>query len=169
MAATKVMAATMDSVVGQRIDLFGPSVEYLTSPYDAQNGYCMLRGTIPASVSAPLHSHPDVEDFYVVSGEVLVVKQGTHGYESIICRAGDHVRVPGSMPHGWRNVSSEPTVSLIVTTSMLGKFFLEAGRPIERASEPATPDDFARLANVSAKHGYWNAAPEENAAVGIRL
>jgi uncharacterized RmlC-like cupin family protein len=127
----------------------------------------MLRGTIPPSVSVPLHSHADVEDFYVVSGEVLAVKQGEHGYESILCRAGDHVRVPGSMRHGWRNVSSEPSALLIVTTPTLGRFFVEAGRPIEQASEPPTSDDLARLANVSAKYGYWNAAPEENAAVGI--
>jgi hypothetical protein len=27
----------------------------------------------------------------------------------------------------------------------------------------------ARFAAISAKYGYWNAAPEENAAVGIKL
>jgi hypothetical protein len=40
-------------------------------------------------------------------------------------------------------------------------------------SQPVTAEDVAhflvRFATVSAKYGYWNATPEENAAVGIRL
>jgi uncharacterized RmlC-like cupin family protein len=163
------MNAELDAVAGLRLDLFGPSVEFLTSPHDQDKTFCVLRGTIPASGAVPLHSHQDVEDFYVISGEVLAVRQGAHGYEAIACKTGDYVRVPSGAPHGWRNVSSEPVVTLIVTTPTLGKFFLETGRPIEQASQPPTSDDFARLANVSAKYGYWNASPEENAAVGIRL
>jgi len=163
------MNAEIDAVVGRRVDLFGPSIEFLTSPYDPQKDFCVLRGKIPPGCAAPLHSHHDVEDFYVISGEVLVLKQGERGFESIACKAGDYIRMPSGVPHGWRNVSSEPFVALIITTPTLGKFFLEAGRPPEEASEPPTSDDFARMANVSAKYGYWNAAPEENAAVGIRL
>ena len=156
-------------VIGQRIDLFGPSVEFLTSPYDPQKDFCVLRGIIPPGGAAPLHSHRDVEDFYVISGEVLALRKGAHGYESIACKAGEYIRVPSGVPHGWRNVSSEPFVTLVITTPTLGKFFLEAGRPIEEAPQPPTSDDFARFANVSAKYGYWNASPEENAAAGIRL
>jgi hypothetical protein len=32
-----------------------------------------------------------------------------------------------------------------------------------------TSEDLARFAEISAKYGYWNATPEENAAVGIPL
>ncbi len=157
------------AIVGQRVDLFGPSVEFLTSPSEAQKRFCVLRGVIPPGVSVPFHSHADIEDFYVVSGEVLALRQGAHGYELIVRKAGDYVRVPSGVRHGWRNVSNEPFVSLIITTPTLGKFFLEAGRPIEQGSQPPTSEDLARLANVSAQYGYRNAAPEENAAVGIRL
>lgn len=35
--------------------------------------------------------------------------------------------------------------------------------------QPVTPEDLTRFAAISAKYGYWNATPEENAAVGIDL
>jgi hypothetical protein len=48
---------------GPRLDLFGPSVEFLTSPKDANQNFRVLRGVIPPGLAVPLHSHPDVEDF----------------------------------------------------------------------------------------------------------
>jgi len=113
--------------------------------------------------AAPLHGHPNVDYFYVISGEVLALRKGAHGYHSIACKAGDYIRVPSGTPHEWLNVSSEPFVTLIVTTPTLGKFFLEAGMALEQAPQPPTSDDFSRLA------GYWDAASEENTATGMRL
>ncbi|MBV8442063.1 MAG: cupin domain-containing protein [Hyphomicrobiales bacterium] len=162
------MNAEMEGVVGRRIDLFGPTVEFLSAPSEAE-AFCALRGTIPQGAFVPLHSHPDDEDFYIVSGEILALRQGAQGYESTVCRPGDHVRLPGGVRHGFRNVSSGPSVSLVVTTATLGRFFLEMGRPLEQASLPPTPEDFVRRVSVAAKYGYWLASPEENAAVGIRL
>jgi hypothetical protein len=77
--------------------------------------------------------------------------------------------VPADAPHAWRNVSSEPVVNLIITTKRLGRFFQETGRPLTGAPQPVTPDDLARFAAVSARYGYWNTTPEENAAVGMPL
>jgi hypothetical protein len=37
------------------------------------------------------------------------------------------------------------------------------------ARQPVTPEDLARFAALSANYGHWNATPEENAAVGIRV
>jgi uncharacterized RmlC-like cupin family protein len=163
------MDAELDAIVGRSVDLFGQSVEFLTSPTVAQNTRCVLRGVIPPGVSVPLHSHADVEDYYVISGEALSLRQGATGYETTACRAGEHIRVPSGAPHGWRNAAGEPFVTLIITTPTLGKFFLEVGRPIEQAPLPPTSADLARFASVSAQYGYWNATPEENAAVGIQL
>ena len=44
-------------------DLFGPTVEFLTEPEDANVAYCTMIGTLPAGESAPIHSHPDDESF----------------------------------------------------------------------------------------------------------
>src|SRR5271165_1039144 len=77
----------------QELDLFGPMVEFLTSPQEASIDFCVLRAVIPPGISVPLHSHPDTESADAAEG-------------------------------------------------------------------------LAHYATVSAKYGYWNATPEENAAVG---
>jgi quercetin dioxygenase-like cupin family protein len=151
----------------QRLDVFGPTVEFLTSPEEAQNDFCVIRGVIPPGVSVPLHAHPGTEDFFVISGEVVALKHGPEGYESIVAKAGDYVHVPSQARHGWRNVSSEPNVALITTTARLGRIFQEIGRPATGAPLPMTPEDVARFVAVAAKYGHWRATPEENAAVGI--
>ena len=146
-------------------------MEFLTSPQEANIDFCLLRGTIPPGVSVPLHSHPDTEDFFVISGEVQALRQGTQGYGWVVLKAGDYLHVPSGARHGWRNVSSEPIVALLITTTTLAKFFQEVGRPVEDRPEPLTPEFLAqfltRFETASAKYGYWNATPEENAAVGI--
>ena len=119
--------------------------------------------------SVPLHSHPDTEDFFIISGEVQALRRGADGYEWIDGKAGDYLHVPGGARHAWRNVSSEPLVALIITTPKLGQYFLEAGRPLSAAPRPITPEDIAHLAATSGKYGYWDATPEENAAVGLRF
>jgi hypothetical protein len=78
--------------------------------------------------------------------------------------------VPRNARHAWRNLSSEPVVALIITTKRLGRFLQEAGRPATGAAQPPpTPAELARFAAIVAKYGYWNATPEENAAVGIEM
>jgi hypothetical protein len=62
------VSTEMNPTTGLCVDLFGPMVELLTSPQEASIDFCVLRGVIPR-VSVPLHSHPDTEDFFVISGE----------------------------------------------------------------------------------------------------
>jgi len=48
-----------------------------------------------AGVAVPLHSHPNQQITYVVSGRLELTMNGeTHG-----CNAGDSVAVPGNMEH----------------------------------------------------------------------
>jgi quercetin dioxygenase-like cupin family protein len=152
---------------GLVLEFFGPTVEFLTSPDDEQNDFCVLKGTIPSKVSVPLHSHPDTEDFLLISGSVEGLRHDAGAYKWIAAAAGDYVHVPAGARHAWRNVSDEPVVNLIITTKRLGRFFREAGRPAMGAPQPVTPDDLARFAAIGARYGDWNATPGENAAVGI--
>jgi quercetin dioxygenase-like cupin family protein len=158
---------------GLVVELFGPTLEFLTSPEDKQSDFCVLKGTIPPNVYVPLHSHHDTEDFLVMSGVVDCLRHDTQeeeeGYKWIEAKAGDYIHVPSGIKHAWRNVSSEPVVNLIITTKRLGQFFKETGRSLSDASKPVTPKDLERFLDKSARYGYWNATPEENEAVGINL
>lgn len=163
------MSLEKNPTTGLILEFFGPTVEFLTSPDDERNDFCVLKGTIPPGVSVPLHSHGDTEDFIVISGSVEGLRHDSDGYKWIAAKAGDYIHVPGGARHAWRNVSDRPVINLIVTTKTLGRFFRESGRPATGAPQPVTPEDLARFAAISARYGYWNATPEENAAVGIHL
>jgi quercetin dioxygenase-like cupin family protein len=167
----ETLSPEKNPTTGMVIELFGPTLEFLTSPEDGHNDFCALKGTIPPDVYVPLHSHPDTEDFLVISGAVDYLRRGTQeeGYKWIEAKAGDYIHVPSGAKHAWRNVSAEPVVNLIITTKRLGQFLKETGRPVTCTPQPMTPEDLARFAAISTRYGYWNATPEENAAVGIHL
>lgn len=143
------MSLEKNPTTGMVVELFGPTAEFLTSPEDEHNDFCVIKGTIPPGASVPLHSHADTEDFLVISGSVEGLTRDTKGYKWVEAKAGDYIHVPGSTPHAWRNLSDKPAVTLIITTKQIGQFFQEVGRPLTDAGQPITP--------------------EENAAVGLQL
>jgi quercetin dioxygenase-like cupin family protein len=153
---------------GLFVELFGPTLEYLTSADDAQD-FCILRGTVPPGVSVPLHSHPDTEEFYIISGSLEALKCDAGGHTWVAAKTGDLIHVPGNTPHAWRNSWAEPAVALIVTTKKMARFFQEVGRQVSSDPQAPTLEELTRFAEVSARYGYWNATPEENARVGVRL
>ncbi len=115
-----------------------------------------------------VHSHPDTEDFFVISGQVQALRQGTQDYERMVGKAGDYIHVPSGARHAWRNVSSEPLVVLIITTARLGRFFQEVGRPVTGAPQPVTPEDLAHFATVAAEYGYRQRnEPRERECEGV--
>jgi quercetin dioxygenase-like cupin family protein len=151
------------------LELFGSTVEILTPPSEADAVYCVMLGTIPAGGSVPLHSHADVESFYILSGTVKVLWQRDERPEWREATRGDFVHIPGGAKHAFRNVLSEPVVQLITTTPRLGRFFREIGRPVSPGVvlPPPTPEELRRFARVSGEYGHWLGSPEENAAVGL--
>jgi len=149
------------------LDVFGPTVEFLRRPGDADADFCVMRGVVPPGVTVPLHSHDDAEDFYIVDGTQQVLIHGNHGLEWRDAHAGDYVRVPGGTPHAHRNISDKPAIDLIVTTARLGRFFLEVGRPVTGSPQLPTPDEIAHFVAVAAHYGYTLGTPEDNAAVGM--
>jgi len=50
--------------------VLGPLVQFLTAVSDSNKDYCLMRGTVPAGVVVPLHSHAERETFYVLEEEV---------------------------------------------------------------------------------------------------
>jgi len=127
-------------------------------------------GTIYSGGAVPLHSHADVESFYILSGSVQVwrEREGDQWTEVI---EGQFVHVPGNAKHAFRNPSKEPVREIIITTPRLGRFFESAGRPISAGSAIPSPTaaDVERFLRISAEYGYWNASPEENTRIGINV
>ena len=146
----------------------GARIEPLTS--SEEGSYCVLKGTIPPGVAVPLHSHGDAESFYVLSGEAQVLIEAERGLEWQTLGPGDFVHITGGAKHAWRNVSRRPMEALITCTEKLGRALREMARPTSEGDRPApTQEDIQRLAEISARYGYWLASPEQNAEVGIPL
>jgi quercetin dioxygenase-like cupin family protein len=129
----------------------GATIDFLTPVEDGAP--CLMRGTIPAGGVVPLHSHADPETFIVVEGEADSYTDG--GWTTVAAGAVHHI--PGHVRHAWRNRSGQAAVMYVVTTATMAGFFREVA---------ASPDEFLA---ISARYGYWNATPEENAAIGITV
>jgi quercetin dioxygenase-like cupin family protein len=169
-AATERVAHLVDPRRLETIEILGPTVQYLTSPDAGDGEPCVMRGTIPPGVAVPLHSHADPETFLLVSGEVEGLELSGKDPRWFAVAPGDVVHVPGDAKHAWRNLTPEPAVMIIVTTPKMGRFFRELGVPAGTGgSEPPDDATIQRFLLTSARYGYWNATPEENAAVGLQL
>src|SRR6185312_14982339 len=107
------------------VEVFGPTLEFVSGPDDPAADFWVMRGVVPPGVAVPLHSH---EDFFILAGTQQVLTKSDQGLQWRDVRAGDYVHIPADVPHAHRNVSDEPAVELVVTTARLGRFFQEVAR-----------------------------------------
>jgi quercetin dioxygenase-like cupin family protein len=155
----------------EALDVLGPSVQFLVAPQGNDEAPCVIKGTIPPGGVVPIHRHPAIEAFYIVSGNVEVLSEKDGKTQWIVAGPGDFIEIPSGAKHGFRNRSHHPVVQLITTTSKLGRFFQEIGEPISQGAKgnPPSPERLQQLIRTSERYGYWLASPEENAAAGISL
>lgn len=150
----------------------GNVLEFLASPDQAGAEICLIRGTMPPGVAVPLHSHPDVELFYVLEGsaECFQSTDGTPRWTTV--GAGDVVAIAGNIKHAWRNSSQLPVTMVIVTTSKMYEFLHEVTKPVDpgQSATPPSPDEIQELFRAVARYGgYWMGSPEENRAIGLSI
>jgi cupin domain len=119
----------------------------------------------------PIHSHPDVECFFMLSGQQEILQEMDEKFSWILCKPADFIQVPSVAKHAFRNPLTEPAVSIVSTTGKLGRFFQEVGRMAYPGTPvaPPEPEELQHFMEVSKRYSYWVATPEENAAVGISL
>jgi quercetin dioxygenase-like cupin family protein len=141
--------------------VLGPTVQILASAED-DGGPCLMRDVIPPGVAVRLHRHADPETFVAESGALEGLVDAGDGARWVPIRAGDAFHVPSNARHAFRNASAEPAVTLMTTTARIARFFREV-------AGPPSPEAIERFLRVSERYGYWNATPEENAAVGVPL
>jgi quercetin dioxygenase-like cupin family protein len=153
----------------QRDEVFGPQEirpmnRMLTDASRNDDDYCVSIGTMPPGVVVPLHSHADRETFYILSGEMQGFDGNAGAWRTF--RAGEVFDVTDGLRHAWRNASSAEASMLFVTTNRMARFLREASK----LKLDGTPEDEARaFGSLVARYGYWCAAPEENAAIGLMI
>jgi quercetin dioxygenase-like cupin family protein len=153
------------------LDVFGPNLQFLTTPEEADESLCVMRGIIPPGGIVPMHSHTGIECFLMMSGQQEVLLETDGNYSWTMCSSGDFIQVRSLAKHAFRNLSTEPAVTLVTTTAKLGRFFEDVGRPVATETKPLppTPEELQHFAATAIRYGYWLATPEENAAVGLTL
>lgn len=156
---------------GQRLSPDGALVEFLASPDETGADVCLIRGTLPPGVAVPLHSHPDVELFYVLEGSVQCFRSGDGTPRWTTVGPGDAVTIPGNIRHAWRNSAPFPATMVLVTTSKMYRFLHEVTKRVDpdQPPIPPTPDQIQELFLTAARYGYWMGSPEENGAIGLSL
>jgi quercetin dioxygenase-like cupin family protein len=95
------------------LDLFGPTVQFFTTPEEADGQLCVMKGIIPNEGSVPIHSHADVECFFMVSGQQEILQEVDGRFSWILCKPGDFIQVPSGAKHAFRNSVAEPAVSIV--------------------------------------------------------
>jgi quercetin dioxygenase-like cupin family protein len=166
MSRANLEATPTKTATCETLDLFGPSIQFLTPLSDRDDSYCLIKGTVPAGVVVPIHSHAERETFYVIEGEV----EGFWKDRWITLCAGGVFDVPGGLKHGWRNLSDAPASVIFVVPMRLGRFLREIGRPLATV-EPGgpKPEDLHRFVEIAHAYGYWLGSPADNAAIGMPL
>ena len=163
----KVLRGVIAGTPYTAMDVFGPTVEFISGPDDPGADFCVMRGVLSPGVVVPLHSHDDDEDFLILAGTQRVLIEDADGVQWRDLHAGDYVHIPGGIVHAHRNVSDGPAVDLVITSTRLGRFFRELARPDAGLRGPLTPEDLGQLIALSAKYGYTLGTPDQNAAAGI--
>ena len=133
---------------GKRVRAFGNEIEFKLSTEQTGGSFTLGLATVPAGRGAPPHVHL-VEDelFLILEGEYRFTVDG----ESAVVGPGGVVFLPRGTPHTFQVVGPTPGKHWVMNTpSGFDRYF-------ERAAEVFAapgPPDFARLAAISAEHGY---------------
>lgn len=152
-------------------NVLGPTVSFLTPLDESKSVYSVMQGIVPPGATIPLHSHPEDESFYMLSGSMEVLTEPLDNFKWQIMKVGDFLHIPGDVKHAWRNTSDTPVEMLLTTEPGIGRFFKEVGKKVDPGTPPLPPtsEELEHFAKVAARYGHWLASPEENEAVGISL
>lgn len=128
------------------------ALHLLLANNESGNGaYSLLHLTAPPQFETPYHLHHDEDEaFYVLEGELTVIRSG----EKVVAGPGTYVFLPRGVPHGFRT-SSDKDSRVLIHSVPGGKvgfvgMMLEMATPIaDRHKLPAvTPPDLERLRSL---------------------
>ena len=132
------------------LNILGITVFPLVGNRESDDQFGLFHALIPPGAGIPPHTHPDVELFYILDGELKILLDGA----SFTARRDQGGFVPSNALHGFLNEGAETASVLITCTRGLESFLLEAGTPLSHAQPgPPSPDEIARVLGIAAKHG----------------
>ncbi len=151
---------------GDLIEMVGARFEMVARMGDAENDTVLFRTTMAPGKLVPLHSHIDPECFYVLDGQLDVfIADETRKWHVVM--AGKSLLVADGVKHAVRNAGAKAADVILATNNRFARFVGEAGHIVALAtpSTPPSTEDIQRMLSASTAFGYWNATPDESAAV----
>src|SRR5260221_14575488 len=82
-------------------EVLGAIVEILVGPQPADEGPCILKGTIPTGVLIPMPSHDVIESFFVLSGNIEVLADPGGKMQWVEVGGGDLIEIPSNARHAF--------------------------------------------------------------------
>ena len=148
LAASPVRLVEADA--SSAVDILGVTVFPLVSNVESADHFGVFCALVPPGAGIPPHTHPDVELFYMLEGELKIFLDG--GGFSVRTHQGGFV--PSNAVHGFMNDGPTTAKVLITCTRGLENFFFEAGRPVALVEPGApSPEEISRVLGIAAKHG----------------
>ncbi|AFL89938.1 cupin domain-containing protein [Terriglobus roseus DSM 18391] len=143
------------------MEVLGVTVTPLVSSGETDGQFALFQALVPHNVGIPVHSHPDVEFFYVLEGSLTVLRQTDDVIESFQIGARQGGFVPSNALHGFVNSNPETAHVLIACTSGLEAFLSEAGTPLGESAPRIPPNgaEIERVLAIARKHGQVFAPP----------
>ncbi len=140
---------------GEVIGVMGEVVRVLLPSSATNSALALVEIDSPPGGGPPaLHTHPPMEVFYVLEGEVEFSQMGSDGPESFVAGPGSVVHVPSGVPHNYKNVGTSNSRMLgLFTTPDMEQFFRDmSAAATDGAGNPIVPPDVPKLMAVMAKH-----------------
>ena len=144
----------VDAEAGKTWNIFGLQIVGKIMSGQTDGAYSVVMSTTPPEGGPPLHVHENEDElFYVLKGEY----EFRYGEESVRVSEGALVHLPRNLPHGFRNVGTEPGVLLnTITPGGFEQFFEE----IDQLPKDQ-PLDQAQVAAIASKYGLTFLPPSQ--------
>jgi quercetin dioxygenase-like cupin family protein len=146
---------TQDVTERNRFEVLGIELEWRLRRSDTLGHYCVMTATMPPGTGVPLHQHPQQEAFFILDGEPeFAVESGGLRWTHI--HPGEMVNIPPDAIHGFRNAGDRGVKILLTCEGDLGKFFEEAGTPLDDDQSPSpdlSPEAIHRVLEIAKRFG----------------
>jgi quercetin dioxygenase-like cupin family protein len=143
---------------GEQFDIAGVHLTWKVKAHDSAYSFSVMEATLAPGEGVPVHSHPSVESFYVLSGDADFFRVTGGEEDWIRCEAGELMILPPNSLHGLYNHGPSDCRLLGISTAVHQTFFdavADADRTSSFASMPPA-DAMSKIAQIASdNHMYF--------------